>query len=624
MKKLFFTIISLLGAATLFAQAPGSSCHTAIRVDSTYSAVISTPGTYWYTAWTYDLPLRVVFTPNNPNTNLSMRAEIDFTCTPGVYDNPVLEELFTDLGGARVEMPAKIDFKRVIINNAYVYMLDVSENYREMMTKVGLTEEVQAYVKVVFTETGTVALTPDLSFRDCIEAGQFAHIGTTLPVLPNDKNSVFILPFSEWKNDSVRFLWEGSGNKDLQVYLSRSSCVFDPDDLQDPAIWHRYTISSNGYYDYSAEQIDHYLNFVTNDDTTGMDGLYYAKLVSEGAGRFSVIQKPERTPDLDAKLLHYDQQEYVERDVNALFALRVSEWTQPTQWTAQASGGITMEVATDAAFTHVIGTYPLAREENGDKKAYWSQNDVNMLTSAATDIFLYVRFTTTSALVFTPSLWDASDCAAISKAIELDQPIAVAAKAKDVIYRLRYADIAGGKLTLTWNGRVACPTYIADTCIYTLSGTNSHLVQNGYMNVQANNSMSRDSLVVAQWASRVDADGFLFVRFNPNAAATMTFSVDRRQPQVTPEDPEPERPTKPTGPTVDPITPEGNTVVLDCATDNKIRITVTEEQTVVIYDSYGQIVRQQHMTTADVLELAPVCGVEYVVKGKENTIRFIR
>ena len=59
-KKYFLALCALVFATSLVAQS-GKTCSDPIPVDSNYEGVITEPGEYWFTAWTYDLPLNVHF-----------------------------------------------------------------------------------------------------------------------------------------------------------------------------------------------------------------------------------------------------------------------------------------------------------------------------------------------------------------------------------------------------------------------------------------------------------------------------------------------------------------------------------------------------------------------------------
>ena len=61
MIRRFFSILMLgLLSVAAFAQS-GKSCQDPIPVNKSYEGSIPSAGEYWFSAWTYDLPLEVFF-----------------------------------------------------------------------------------------------------------------------------------------------------------------------------------------------------------------------------------------------------------------------------------------------------------------------------------------------------------------------------------------------------------------------------------------------------------------------------------------------------------------------------------------------------------------------------------
>ena len=79
------------------------------------------------------------------------------------------------------------------------------------------------------------------------------------------------------------------------------------------------------------------------------------------------------------------------------------------------------------------------------------------------------------------------------------------------IYRLKYAEWKNGDIEIYWLGNGTLPVYTSDTCHYYLSNTDAAVVQ--YDNIRSGKTQLHDSVQVNSWASRVDADGYLYVRF---------------------------------------------------------------------------------------------------------------
>ena len=96
MKQLFSTLFVVLFATSMMAQT-GLTCYDPIPVDKAYEGKVDGPCELWYTANTYDLPLHVYFIPEADNSTWGPEVQIDFTCVPGVYDDPKLDTSISSL-----------------------------------------------------------------------------------------------------------------------------------------------------------------------------------------------------------------------------------------------------------------------------------------------------------------------------------------------------------------------------------------------------------------------------------------------------------------------------------------------------------------------------------------------
>ena len=106
-KKIVFIMLAMLCACvSAFAQ-NGTSCDDAIRLGSDYTAQITGAGPKWYVGNTFDLPMTVKFYPQN-NSDPAPDMEFDFTCTPGVYEDSILNSLFNPENSGYVPMPATV------------------------------------------------------------------------------------------------------------------------------------------------------------------------------------------------------------------------------------------------------------------------------------------------------------------------------------------------------------------------------------------------------------------------------------------------------------------------------------------------------------------------------------
>ena len=72
---------------------PGASCDDPIELTQGYEQTIWEASTVWYVANTFDLPMGISFYPAS-STTAALHLTLDFGCTPGFYEDPVLCSLF--------------------------------------------------------------------------------------------------------------------------------------------------------------------------------------------------------------------------------------------------------------------------------------------------------------------------------------------------------------------------------------------------------------------------------------------------------------------------------------------------------------------------------------------------
>lgn len=163
-------------------------------------------------------------------------------------------------------------------------------------------------------------------------------------------------------------------------------------------------------------------------------------------------------------------------------------------------------------------------ESNGETQTiYLSEAQFTNINKQATGDFLYVRFSCPASTPVAIDEWDASECSNQSLMMYPNVSQRIAAKSRNVIYRLRYADFVGYDLTIKWEGASTLPTYISDICDYTPSTNNAALLLKPAPSVKARSTYLIQASVIEEWASRVDSEGYIYARFNPNLAGNVTF-----------------------------------------------------------------------------------------------------
>ena len=517
MKKLFSTLFVVLFATSMMAQT-GLTCEDPIPVDENYTATITGPCELWYTANTYDLPLHVYFSPFADNSTWGPEVMIDFTCDEGVYDDPKLDSLINMVSDFGLEFPVELLTDLVVRDGKNEWDLSVDKSYRERMAEFGITYNVKALVKVTCFEGGTISLKPDTLFKNCMETSEVIQLGDTIDILPNDVERAFIVSYSDWQNDSIRFVWEGE--EPVQVWLAETMCDFEPS-LIDPFVWNYFDITEETPYKLYSDQMKEDIK----NHTGG--GMFYGKIISSSAGKLVVEKIPMSKPKGDAELLEYGKQITVAaNDANALYCFP-KKWTS-TEFVATSNHGIKMYVSNQADFsfdgTNVLATCSFDTE--GSKKVlYLSTKEIADFAAQASDDYIYVRFKSATTISIMPNAWDALACLDYSVQIDANIEEYIPNNTNAVIYRLRYEDYSGYDMTIKWNGNGILPVYLSDTCSFELSANDPHVLL--YKNIARRGSHVVTAAMLEEWASRVGKEGYLYARFNPSVSSRVTFLTDK-------------------------------------------------------------------------------------------------
>lgn len=517
-KKFFSALLVVLFATSVMAQS-GLTCEDPIPVDENYVGTVDGPCKLWYVANTFDLPLNVYFSPFSDKSTLSPIVEVDFTCEPGVYDDPKLDSLINVIQGFDVEFPVEFMCDLVVRDGKNEWDLSIDKKYREQMTEFGITYNVQALVKVTFFEGGEIRLKPDTFFKNCFENSELIKLGDTIDILPNDADRVFIVSYSEWQNDSIRFVW--NGEEDARIWMASPMCEFEPS-LTDPMVWNYIDLTlGTAHKMYSQEMKDAIKEH-------GNGGLYYGKVISSAAGKLVVEKVPESKPLGDAILLEYGvATKIVANDTNTLYCFP-KNWTS-TYFIAPTQFGIDMYVSNTAEFmpSNALSVYSFGAQDN-EKALYLSSKEILNLKSQAIDNYVYVRFKTASSTVVTPSAWDASDCLENTIQINPNEAKRLPINSTSTVYRLVYDDFVGYDMTIKWNGNSGLSVYVADTCSFTMSSKDPSLLL--YKNIARRGKYVVTAATLEEWKTKLDADGYLYVRFDNSVASTVTFQTEKPEP----------------------------------------------------------------------------------------------
>ncbi len=514
MKHLFSILFVVLFATSMLAQT-GLTCEDPIPVDKSYVGTVNAGDELWYTASTWDLPMHVYFSPDIPDTKRSPEVMIDFTCDPGVYTDHKLDSVLRILEAMNVYMPVEFLCDKVVRDGKVEWDLSIDERYRDQLTEFGLTHNIQAFVKVYFPDGGEIRLTPDQQFQNCMENGRYVKLGDTIDIAANDSNTMLVLPFSEWKNDSIRLVW--IGDKDARVWVAEEECQFTPTDAS-IYIKAKYDLDQNTVKKLYPEDMQ-----LAIDNWIGK-GIFYGKVLSAAPGKLVVERIPLGEIQGGATLLKHGESVRLQANDSRVFCFPKG-WNA-TEFLANTQYLMAMHVSNTPDFqpgdANVLTVYPFTKED-GKRKLQLTSGDISNLGASAMDDYLYVRFTCNTATTLTPQKWNVSSCVDNTIYIPVGEIVTIPASSKSV-YRICYDAFAGYDLTLTWGQKnVNLSAYVASYCDFVTTATDKLKT----ISVRKNSSTTVKASEVDSWSSSVENERFLYVRFSSSRQGDVTFTSSK-------------------------------------------------------------------------------------------------
>lgn len=546
MKHQLFLIAAVLFSFCGVAQAQdGLSCENAIPVDTSFVGSVPAAGTYYYMASTYDLPMTCYFYPEHPIES-APKIYVDFTCTPGVYDDPNIVEMLKAGTGWGISLPLIITFtdEYDADYNKY-YSLTIGSSYRELMAMYNITYNVQAYVRVEAPCAGEIRMAPDTTFKSCVENSEWLTLPDTIITGLQHENDSYVLPFADWQNDSIQFRWTGTEpitiwigeTCDFDFKTTGSNCALDMFEL--------YPDAGNGenIRVFTKQNIADYIS------AFGVGGVYYLRTVCAEDGELIVEKKPVSEEMQKAQALALEQSTTVAANNVEQVYYFPKEWANNNiVWTSSSDYQVTAYFSSNVTFAadendpYVCAVYKFTPTAEGRELAL-SKKQMKAICDNVTGDNVFVKFVAAQKTIITPVLWSAGPCVESVDEIYVNDSVRLQRNASSTAWRINIAQWAEQDVKLYWKGTSSIKMFLGDTCKgFTLNKTNVHVKL--YKEVSINNDGSRDTVLftkeelsaVAQYA---DGDGFLYFRFNNSAAGALIAKANVNEPEP-PVDPEPE------------------------------------------------------------------------------------
>lgn len=497
MKQFLLTVLAVVFSMAAMAQKDGSFCDKTIYVDSTLVQRVEANTTLWFTANTEDLPLTVYFFPDEP-MEYGPEVYIDFTCTPGVYEDENIKAIIDLAASAELYFPFGAVAGEVEIDGETVYMMSYDRDLLELFLALGIDYSIPVYVSFRSSVAGTMQMSNIKTMTLCTDLHQRVEMRDTLYLLAN-KDNLFYFPVNEWKNKKMSFTWTGTAP--IQAYLE-PDCEFDittSDYSYDFATqidgFYTQLVGENGIDNYirDAEDGNMYVTFITSEDGQ----IYVTDYVDHGSVSINTCIKNLKSTAIEfpaadvameasipAKSYRIESDKLKNKDVRLTW--KAAENKLAVAYFANFCG-----FELKASDPDVVDTIHFAyNEELQAMVADIPMERMNRIVNRNTDGWLFMQIYRQEAGTFA---WDTyeniqPDCDTKSFLLQPNDSVEMPADYYNTSYKLVAKDWIGYRHTFTWKSTHQAYIFIADSCSFPLAPYNVHVGK--YMVVNPNDSVS--------------------------------------------------------------------------------------------------------------------------------------
>ena len=540
MKNVTFLLVAMLASNMVLAQEPdGLTCESAIPVDKSYVGSVPAAGTYYYSASTYDLPMTCYFYPAESGL-VAPKIFVDFTCTPGVYEDPNLQNMIMSAQGWGIKTPIEF-FSNYGIdeNNREYYSLTINESYREIMATFNITYDVNAIVEVRTSCAGEIRMAPDTTFKACVENSEWLSMPDTIITGLQHESDSYVLPFAEWKNDSIRLRWTGT-QAPVTVWIGET-CEFEFKTTGENCALDMFVLypdagNEENIRNYTKQEMQDYISLF------GKGGVYYLRTVCSEDGELIVEKKPMDEAMSKAIPLTLDQASEVAADAKEQVYYFPATWknnniifTSSSLQPVTAYFSIVPDFEADKNDMYVVDSYTFTPTTSG-RELTLSKKQIRSIANNSNGDHLFVKFVTAAPTTITPMLWSVGPCVESADEIFVNDYIQLQRNASSTAWRVNVEEWAKQDVKLFWEGTSSIKMYLCDTCKgFSLSATNAHVKI--YKELSINMDGSRDTVLftkdeLAAVAQYADADGFMYFRFNNSATGSMIVIAEVEEPII--------------------------------------------------------------------------------------------
>ena len=496
MKQLFISIFFALFAVAAMAQNDGFACEKAIYVDSTLVQYVEANTTYWFTANTEDLPLKVYFFPDG-EADVDPQVYIDFTCEPGVYDDPNVRDLVGLAADLDIYFPMGAEFKEEVVLGQKAYTIEYERELLELLAMLGIDYSIPVYVSFASPIAGYVQVSNVKTVTVCTDIHQRVEMQDTLYLQAN-KEGLFYFPVIEWKNKKMSFTWTGS--TPIRAYLE-TDCDFD---TLTSDYTYKFATETNGLYTQVIQELDieNYIrdaqdgNMYVLFDVPENGKIYVSDYVDHGSVTISSCIKNLRSTAIDFPVYNMAMTSSVPSKAYRIEANKLQDKNIRLKWKATENKMAVAYFASfcgfecDPADPDVIDTINFVYNEAEQAMiADIPLERVNKIAKQNTDGWLFMQILRREAGSFSWNSYEVAqpDCDSKSILLQPNDSVYMPANYYNTSYKMPVDAWKDHAHTFTWRGNRKAYIFIADSCSFPLAPFNEHVGK--YMEINPNQTL---------------------------------------------------------------------------------------------------------------------------------------
>lgn len=239
MKRLFLSLLAVITVSSVLVAQNNNVCERATYVDDDFYQEMEV-GDHWFVSTSYDLPLTLYYIPDNKADKLP-KVSLDFTCTPGVYDDPKLADLIRQAASDYdIHFPISETWKKTELEGDEAYAITFDRTVRNLLSRAGIKYQVPAYMCFTSYGKGKISIKAASLSNNCQKQAVTLQYIAKQPITLDDTATVFSWPLGDWIDYNYILRWDGK--EPLSFYFGKE-CEINT--AVDSTYYKRYILTSS-------------------------------------------------------------------------------------------------------------------------------------------------------------------------------------------------------------------------------------------------------------------------------------------------------------------------------------------------------------------------------------------